>query len=173
VPQARATTRSRDWLGLGGWLLLSLAADAVGGLASMKAGEFYEQLAKPVWAPEGWVFGPVWTVLYVMMGVAAWLVWRERGAVDKHLVNQRQRGLILFVVQLAVNALWTWLFFGWRMGGLAFAEIALLWVLIVIMMGMFARVRRVAAWLLMPYLAWVTFAMALTWSTWRHNPSLL
>ena len=173
MAKAKVSARARDWMGLGGWLLLTLAAATLGGLGSRNASEFYDELAKPLWAPEGWIFGPVWTVLYVMMAVAAWLVWRERGAVDKHMVNQRQRGLILFCAQLAVNAVWTWLFFAWHMGSWAFLWIAVLWLILVIMIGMFARVRRAAAWLLMPYLAWVTYATALTWSTWRLNPSLL
>lgn len=101
------------------------------------------------------------------MGVAAWLVWRAQGFAGA------RSALLVFVVQLAANALWTWLFFVWRQGGLAFAEILVLWVLILVTIGLFWRVSRVAAALLLPYLAWVSFASALTLATWRLNPEVL
>lgn len=101
------------------------------------------------------------------MGIAAWLVWRARGFAGA------RSALLAFIVQLAANALWTWLFFVWRQGGLAFAEILVLWALIVVTIGLFRRVSIVAAALLLPYLAWVSFASALTLSMWRLNPGLL
>ena len=101
------------------------------------------------------------------MGVAAWLVWRARGFAGA------RSALLLFVVQLAANALWTWLFFVLRHGGLAFAEILVLWALILVTIGLFWRVSRAAATLLLPYLAWVSFASVLTLATWRLNPELL
>ena len=153
-----------SWLGLAGWIGISLAAGAIGGLASVRASSFYTQLSRPEWAPPSWLFGPVWTVLYVLMGIAAWLVWRERGWAGA------RGALTLFLVQLAANALWTWLFFAWREGGLALAEIMLLAALIVATMIAFARVRRVAALLLAPYLLWVLYATALTMAIWRANP---
>ena len=154
-------------LGLAGWLLLSFAAAAIGALASVRSEAFYEQLVRPDWAPPASVFGPVWTVLYVLMGIAAWLVWRARG------FSGARTALTLYVVQLAANALWTWLFFAWRLGFPAFVEILVLWVLIAATILAFWRVRRLAAVLLIPYLAWVTFAAALTFSIWQLNPELL
>lgn len=154
-------------LGLAGWLLLAFVAAAAGGLASANAGDFYRDLVRPNWAPPGWLFGPVWSVLYIMMGTAAWLVWRARGFAGA------RAALGVFVVQLAANALWTWLFFVWHQGGLAFAEIVLLWALIALTIGLFWRVSKPAALLLLPYLAWVSFATALTLATWRLNPGLL
>ena len=154
-------------LGLLGWLAVSFAAAAFGGFASASAGDFYRQLARPDWAPPGWLFGPAWTVLYLLMAVAAWLVWRDGG------FRRRGLALTLFLVQLAVNALWTWLFFVWRLGALAFGEILLLWALILGTTIAFRRVRPLAAALLLPYLAWVTFAAALTWAIWKRNPGLL
>lgn len=153
----------KGWLGLIGWLVLSLATGAVGALATRNAREFYGGLAKPEWAPPGWVFGPVWTTLYVLMGIAAWLVWRRGGW------SAASGALTLFVVQLVCNALWSWIFFAWRRGALAFADIVVLLVLIVATMVAFARVNRVAAILLVPYLGWVLFASALTLSVWRAN----
>ncbi len=155
-------------LSLAGWVGLSLAAGALGAIASLDAREFYSALAKPTWAPPGWLFGPVWTALYVLMGVAAGLVWRAPRAIPA-----RRIGLALFIVQLVLNALWTWIFFRWREGAWALAEIALLWLAIVAVIACFARVRPLAAWLLAPYLAWVTFAATLTWSVWQRNPAQL
>ena len=154
-------------LGLLGWLLVVFAAAGVGGLASANAGDFYRELIHPSWAPPGWLFGPVWSALYALMGVAAWLVWRAQRFSGARGV------LALFLVQLGVNALWTWLFFVWRMGAVAFGEILLLWLLIVANIVMFSRVSKVAALFLVPYLAWVSFACALTYATWRLNPVLL
>ena len=104
------------------WLAASFAAAALGGIATLQAPEFYAELVQPEWAPPGWVFGPVWTTLYFLMGVAAWRVWRK---------DRFGFPIYLFVVQLAFNALWSWLFFAWRMGGAAFLEVVLLWALIV------------------------------------------
>ena len=149
------------------WIGLCLGAGALGAVATADAPSFYRELIRPAWSPPASVFGPVWTALYVLMGVAAWLVWRERG------FEQSRGPLALFIAQLAANALWSWLFFGWRMGGAAFAEIVLLWVLIVATVACFWRVRKVAGVLLLPYLAWVTFAAALNYAIWQANPRLL
>jgi tryptophan-rich sensory protein len=149
------------------WLLVSLAAGGVGALATRNAREFYASLAKPAWAPPGWLFGPVWTVLYVLMGVAAWLVWRSAGW------RGASGALSLFLVQLLCNAAWSWIFFAWRRGALAFADIVLLLALIVATMLAFARVHGLAALLLLPYLAWVLFATALTYAIWRGNADKL
>src|SRR5690348_5660064 len=102
----------RSSLGLIGWMLATLAAGAVGALATRQAPAFYAGLVKPAWAPPGWLFGAVWTALYVAMGLAAWLVWRQAGWAGATV------GLSLFLAQLVCNALWSWLFFTWRRGGL-------------------------------------------------------
>ena len=141
-----ASNRSRQWLGLAGWLALAFATAAIGAVASVSAKAFYAELVRPAWAPPGWLFGPVWTALYALMGVSAWLVWRERGFAGA------RAALALFVVQLAVNALWSWLFFAWRLGGPAFAEVLLLWGLIVATAIAFRRISAMAAVLLLPYL---------------------
>lgn len=154
-------------LGLAGWLVLTFCAAALGALASLQAGAFYAQLARPAWAPPGWLFGPVWSVLYLLMAVAVWLVWRDQG------MRKAAGALGLFVIQLGVNALWTWLFFVWQQGAWAFVEILLLWFLIVATVMAFWRHHRFAAALLVPYLAWVSFAVALTWASWQMNPNIL
>ncbi len=154
-------------LGLIGWIAASFAAGSVGALASAHASVFYGELSRPSWAPPAWLFGPVWSVLYVLMAVSAWLVWR------KHGFRGASSALGLFVFQLAANALWTWLFFGLHLGALSLAEIAVLWLLIAANIFAFWRLQRLAALLLLPYLAWVSFALALTYSLWRGNPTVL
>jgi benzodiazapine receptor len=161
------TSRYRHAVGLLAWLALAYAAAAVGGIASANAGAFYLQLVRPGWAPPGWLFAPVWGLLYALMGIAAWLVWRVRGFRDA------RAALYLFLLQLAANALWTWLFFAWQQGALAFLEILVLWALILGTIVAFWRARPLAGALLLPYLAWVSFACALTYATWRLNPQLL
>jgi len=157
----------RQVLGLVGWLLLVLVAGAIGAAASVQAATFYATLAQPSWAPPAAVFGPVWSVLYVLMGIAAWLVWRRGGwAVQR-------RALTVFVAQLALNALWSWLFFGWHLGAAAMLDIVVLWVLIVVTVAMFWRARPLAGALLLPYLAWVSFASALNYAVWQLNPQAL
>ncbi|MET0280595.1 MAG: TspO/MBR family protein [Steroidobacteraceae bacterium] len=153
--------------GFAGWLALTFAAAALGAWASIEAKAFYAQLARPAWAPPAGVFGPVWTVLYLMMAISAWLVWRRCG------FRHARTALWLFIVQLAVNALWSWLFFGWHLGAMAFFEVLVLWALIVATVIAFWRLHRPAAALLLPYLAWVSFAAALTLASWRMNPALL
>ena len=152
-------------LGLVAWLALAFVAAGVGAIASVEAVSFYAQLNQPSWAPPASVFGPVWSVLYALMGVAAWLVWREP-------VVTRD-ALTLFVAQLAANALWSWLFFAWHQGALASGEVLVLLLLIAATVVAFWRVSRLAAVLMLPYLAWVSFASALTWSIWQRNLSLL
>jgi translocator protein len=160
-------SKTHQTLGLLGWVLLTFTAAAAGALASASAGAFYGALVQPAWAPPGWLFGPVWSVLYLLMGIAAWLVWRRQG------FGRAKSALLVFVVQLSANGLWTWLFFVWHQGALALGEIVLLWVLIAASITLFWRVSRLSAVLLFPYLAWVSFASALTLSLWRLNPELL
>ncbi len=157
----------RQVLGLVGWLLLVFVAGAIGAAASVQAATFYATLAQPSWAPPAAVFGPVWSVLYVLMGIAAWLVWRRGGWAAQ------RRALTVFVAQLALNALWSWLFFGWHLGAAAMLDIVVLWVLIVVTVAMFWRARPLAGLLLLPYLAWVSFASALNYAVWQLNPQAL
>jgi len=155
-------SRSKTILGLCGWVLLCFAAASLG--AVFMPGEWYAALRKPSWNPPGWIFGPVWSVLYTMMAVAAWLVWQRRG------FGAQRRPLGLFLVQLALNAAWTPLFFGLHRPGVAFAEIVLLWLAIAWTLATFWRVHRAAAWMLVPYLTWVSFAALLNFTLWRLNP---
>lgn len=163
----RAPLTPRTWLALAGWLAIAFVAAAVGSIASVQAPQFYAQLTQPAWAPPAWLFGPVWSALYAMMGISAWLVWREpAGAL-------RRRALWLFAIQLALNALWSWLFFQWHQGAWALADIGLLWCCVTATLVAFWRLRPLAGALLVPYLAWITFAAALNFTVWRLNPQLL
>lgn len=157
----------RQAVGLLGWAIVTFLAAALGARASISAADFYASLTLPAWAPPASVFGPVWTVLYALMALAAWLVWRQGGW------RAATPALALYLLQLALNVLWSWLFFGWKQGALAFADIALLLALIVATIVAFHRVRPAAAWLLLPYLAWVTFACALNYAVWQANPAVL
>jgi tryptophan-rich sensory protein len=150
------------WLALAGWLTACFAAASLG--AVFMPGEWYASLKKPEWNPPVWIFGPVWSALYAMMAVAAWLVWRQGGW------GKQRKPLLVFLAQLALNALWTPLFFGLHWPGLAFAEIVLFWLAIAATLAAFCSVNRAAAWLLAPYLAWVSFAAVLNFTLWRLNP---
>ncbi len=158
---------ARQVFGLLGWLLLSFLAAAAGVLASVDVPEFYASLNQPSWAPPAWLFGPAWTVLYILIAIAGWLVWRPRGFAGAPFA------LSLFIVQMVFNALWTWLFFVWHLGAWSFAEILFLWVLIASTIAVFWTHSRSAALLLVPYLMWVTFASALNYAMWTLNPEKL
>ena len=124
---------------------------------------WYASLAKPAWNPPDWIFGPVWSLLYLMMAVAAWLVWRRAGFAAAKLP------LALFAIQLALNSLWSVLFFGLHNPGAAAVEIVMLWAAILVTLIAFWRQSRWAGGLLVPYLAWVSFASVLNFTIWRLN----
>lgn len=148
-------------------ILVTFCAAAIGSIGSLNAPQFYRELSLPAWAPPGWLFGPVWTLLYSMMTVAAWLVWRTAPFADN------RRALQFYGLQLILNALWSWLFFAWYLGAAAFFEIILLWLAIIATIRSFYKHSRLACWLLLPYLLWVSFATLLTFSIWQRNPQLL
>lgn len=149
------------FLSLIAWLAITFSAALLGGL--FMPGEWYASLQKPSWNPPGWIFGPVWTALYTMMAVAAWLVWRQGGW------GKQRKPLLIFLAQLALNAAWTPLFFGLHRPGLAFVDIVSVWIGIIATIVAFWRVHRTAATLLFPYLAWVSFATFLNYTIWRLN----
>jgi benzodiazapine receptor len=125
---------------------------------------WYETLVKPSFSPPNWLFGPVWTVLYLSMAVAGWLVWQQRGRNSTIALP-----LALFGIQLVLNTLWSVLFFGLQAPGTALVEIIVLWAAILATLLSFWRVSKGAGWLLGPYLAWVTFAAVLNFEIWRLN----
>ncbi len=145
-------------------ILICFAAAGIGSLATTpQVPGWYASLAKPTWTPPGWIFGPVWTLLYLMMAVAAWLVWRQAGFAGAKLP------LTLFAIQLALNSVWSVLFFGLQNPGAAAVEIVLLWAVILATLVTFWRRSRVAGGLLAPYLAWVSYAAVLNVAIWRMN----
>ncbi len=154
----------RDMRGLAGWLALVLAVSWIGSRVTLGAvGDWYAQLARPEFAPPDWVFGPVWTLLYILMAVAAWRIWRRDGFAGAPWA------LGLFLVQLALNLLWSIVFFGLQQIGLALVEIGVLWLAIVATLVLFWRRDRLAGALLLPYLAWVSFAAVLNYGFWVLN----
>jgi tryptophan-rich sensory protein len=133
--------------------------------ALFRPGEWYERLAKPSWRPPNRLFAPVWTVLYLTIAVSGWLVWREAGFAGAVLP------LTMYALQLVLNAAWTPLFFGLHRPDLGFLDIVLVWLSIIATIAVFYPIHAGAALLLLPYLAWVTFAAALNFAIWRLNPS--
>lgn len=153
----RRTSPSAMWLALLGWVILAQAAGLVGlPFTDTGPGSWYDQLDKPAFTPPGWLFGPTWTLLYALIGIAAWRVWRLDDSPERTLA------LRLWGVQLALNALWTPLFFGAERPWLAAVDIVALVLAIVATIAAFVRLDRAAAWLMVPYLCWVSFATVLT-----------
>ena len=152
-------TPARSLLALTGFILIAFCAPLAGMISP--PGDWYASLAKPSWNPPPWIFGPVWTALYLMMAVAAWLVWKRVGW---------QRPLWLYFTQLLLNAAWTPVFFGARETGWALVVILFLWAAILCTLLAFRHVNKVAGWMMVPYLAWVSFATVLNFTLWRMNP---
>ncbi len=152
-----------SWFALPGFIAACFLVAMTGAL--FRPGEWYERLEKPSWRPPNRLFAPVWSVLYVMIAVSGWLVWREGGFAGAALP------LAVYALQLVLNAAWTPLFFGLHRPDLGFLDIVLVWLSIVATILLFFPIHVGAALLLMPYLAWVTFATALNFAVWRLNPS--
>jgi benzodiazapine receptor len=148
-------------LGALGALLLTFGAAYVG--SRFPVDEWYTSLTKPPWNPPNWLFGPVWSILYLLMAVSVWLVWRKEG------ISGAILPLSVFLIQLILNAAWSWLFFGLYEPVLAFIEILGLWLAIFVNIILFWRISSISGILLLPYLAWVTFAAFLNYTLWRLN----
>jgi benzodiazapine receptor len=156
----------RELLALLGFVVLCFAAAGFGALFTTprtSPGGWYSQIQKPSWTPPSWLFGPVWSALYLMMAMAGWWVWRQGGW-------GAQRGaLTLFLVQLVLNAAWSGLFFGLRSPSLGMIGIVLLWIAILLTVLAFFRVSPLTGWLMVPYFLWVSYASALNFTIWRLN----
>lgn len=153
-----------QWLGLLASIAICFAAAGFGSLFTVPAiAGWYATLNKPAWNPPNWIFGPVWSTLYLLMAIAAWLVWREWGFKAAGLA------LTLFALQLCLNALWSYLFFGLHNPALAFIEIILLWLAILATVCAFLKLNTLASVLLLPYILWVTFAAFLNYTIWKLN----
>ena len=153
-------------IGLAVFILVCFAAAGLGGIVTTpNIPTWYADLAKPAWTPPDWIFGPVWTLLYLMMAVSAWLVWRQTGFAGAKLP------LGLFAIQLVLNSLWSVLFFGLQSPGASAVEIILLWAAILATLIAFWKRSNLAGGMLAPYLAWVSFAAALNFAIWRLNVS--
>jgi translocator protein len=161
-------SRRSRWQGMLLWVGLTAVTAVVGSLASAQAGDFYGALQRPSWSPPAWLFGPVWTSLYLLMTCAAVLVHRRLGLHPKADVALR-----LYALALLPNALWSWTFFHWHQGALSLAVIACLWLLLVATVTAFRSVRPLAAALMVPVTLWVGFAALLNLALWRMNAGLL
>jgi tryptophan-rich sensory protein len=152
------------WLSLVGWIVLCFA---VAGISSTwtanEVNGWYRTLVRPSYAPPNWLFGPVWTLLYLLMAIAAWQVWQSPPS------TLRNVGIALFLMQLALNFAWPWVFFRLHALGAGLVEIIALWIAIAATMFVFRRISPAATWMLAPYLAWVSFATALNAGFWRLN----
>ena len=154
----------KNWLPLGLFVVLAFAAAGIGWLATRAGAEsWYPTLRKPEWTPPSSVFGPVWTLLYILMAVATWRAW------GKGATAAARRTVSLYSAQLTLNALWSILFFGLRQPGAALVEILVLWAVLVLILVRYWKLDRLAAWLWMPYVAWVTFAASLNGAIWSLN----
>ena len=154
----------KRWLGLVLFVCISLGAGGLGAIATTpEIDGWYRTINKPSWNPPDWIFGPVWTTLFVMMGIAAWLVWKPSG------FKQAVTPLTLFAGQLILNVAWSWIFFGMHQVGWAAVEIVVLWFAILATAATFFRHSKPAGWLMIPYFGWVTFASVLNFAIWRLN----
>ena len=162
-----ALSSARSWRLFLGWFALVFVVAALGSAASIEARTFYAALTQPSWSPPGRVFGPVWTLLYLLMTVAVWRVARMAPS------PQRTRALRVFIAQLVANAAWSWLFFAWHLGALASVEVLVLLALVAWTVREFHALDRMASRLIVPYLGWVGFASILCWTMWRLNPGAL
>ena len=157
-------TKRTRWIGLAVFVAICLGAGGLGAMATTPEIEgWYTTITKPTWNPPNKVFGPVWTTLFILMAVAAWLVWKPAG------FKAAEIPLTLFAIQLLLNVAWSWIFFGMHQPAWAFVEIVILWLAIVTTTVAFFRCSKIAGWLLVPYLAWVTFAAVLNFAIWRLN----
>ncbi|NIU87191.1 MAG: tryptophan-rich sensory protein, partial [Nitrosopumilaceae archaeon] len=143
------------------WILICFIPAIIG--SQFGPGEWYQTLSKPEWNPPNWIFGPVWTVLYTLMAVSVWIIWKNYG------LKLAMIPIAYFIAQLVLNALWPWFFFGLNDIWLALIDIVLLWIMILITINMFWRLNIWAGALLLPYLAWVSFAVYLNYTIWNLN----
>lgn len=153
--------RMSDLMGLAFWIVLTFSVAAFA--SQFEPGVWYTKIAKPIWTPPGWLFGPVWGILYLAMSVSAWLIWRHRSTVKLSMP------LALYLVQLLLNGLWSWLFFGRQLIGTALIDLMILTLLIAITTAMFMRIQKAAGIMMLPYLLWISFATALNFQIWRMN----
>lgn len=146
-------------------IALPLAVGATSGFFTVTGVEsWYQTIQKPSWNPPGWVFGPVWTTLYVLMGISLFLVWKSEAS-----TQLKRMAIALFAAQLILNFFWSFIFFNQQQIGWAVAEIILMWIFILATIFLFANINKAAAWLLVPYISWVSFAAVLNYTIWRLN----
>ncbi len=153
-----------DWIKLITATLLCVLLGSVGGLVTVaEIPAWYASLNKPSFNPPNWIFGPVWSTLYVVMGISVYLIWKQP------VSKERNKALQLFILQFVFNFCWSFIFFGLHATGWAFIEMIALWLLILLTIFHFAKYSKTAAWLLVPYISWVSFALLLNGAIWKIN----
>jgi tryptophan-rich sensory protein len=150
-------------------LIISIGVPLMAGFTSgfftiSGVGSWYQTIQRPSWNPPNWVFGPVWTTLYFLMGIALFLIWKSSAG-----TKLKRNAILLFSIQLLLNFFWSFIFFNQHQVGWAFAEMMLLWLFILLTIIAFGKISKVAAWLLVPYISWVSFAAILNFTIWRLN----
>ena len=143
------------------WIIICFIPAIIG--SQFGPGDWYQALNKPEWNPPNWIFGPVWTLLYILMGISVWIVWKNYGFKTAAIP------ICFFILQLILNALWSWFFFGLENVSLAFVDIAALWTFILVTQIMFWKLNTWSGVLLLPYIAWVSFATVLNYNIWQLN----
>ena len=146
-------------------IAIPVAVGAISGLfTTAEIPGWYQTINKPSWNPPSWIFGPVWTTLYILMGISLFLIWKSDA--NEHV---KKTAISLFAIQLIFNFFWSFIFFKQHQIGWAFAEIIVMWIFILLTIFAFAPINKVAAWLLVPYISWVSFASILNYTIWRLN----
>ena len=155
----------KNWVKLIVSLLIPQLIGASGAYFTITGrGSWYQQIQRPEWNPPNWIFGPVWTTLYVLMGIAFYLVWKAEAP-----QKLKRPAMLFWALQMILNFFWSFIFFGQHQIGLAFAEIIILWLMILLTIFAFARINKLAAWLMVPYISWVSFATLLNYAIWQLN----
>ncbi|MEO5683025.1 MAG: TspO/MBR family protein [Chitinophagaceae bacterium] len=146
-------------------IVLAVGIGSLGGIfTAPEIQSWFLHLNKPAWNPPNWLFAPVWTSLYIMMGIAFYLVWKDPSNTDS-----KRWAIIIFIAQFALNFFWSYIFFRQHQMGWAFVEIVVLWVAILCTIIAFSKINKTAAWLLVPYISWVSFAAVLNYTIWQLN----
>ena len=150
-------------------LVISIAVPLIIGFTSgfftiTGIGSWYQTIQRPSWNPPNWIFGPVWTILYILMGIALYLIWKSDAS-----RTVKRNAIVLFSIQLILNFFWSIIFFNQHQPGFAFIEIGVMWVMILLTSFAFAKINTTAAWLLVPYISWVSFAAILNFTIWKLN----
>jgi tryptophan-rich sensory protein len=155
----------KSWIKLVISIVVPLVVGGISGFFTKpEISTWFQTIKKPDWQPPNWLFGPIWTILYIMMGIAFYLIWKKDAEASK-----KRTAVTLWIVQLVLNFFWSFVFFKQHQIDWALGEIVILWFFILLTIFTFARINKMAAWILVPYISWVSFAGILTYTIWQLN----